>query len=246
MVNIHHHHPPKQVDDQAALAVFQQQWQTYQKLVDGNYLSHREVYGILHQVLVGNFAHRPFNFLELACGDAGSTAEALMGTTIQHYHGLDLSEPALEMARRNLEKLPCPVELEEGDFIAAMRGRPEAADVVWLGLSLHHLDPAGKRELMGEVHNMIGDQGLFLVYEPILLPGESRDAYMERVEGTHRPLWKSLTTQELDTLFEHIKGYDFPESSQTWKAMALDQGFSRAQELFVNPTRFLSMFCFHA
>ena len=107
MVNIHHQHPLKQVDDQAALAVFQQQWQTYQKLVDGNYLSHREAYGILHQVLVGNFAHRPFNFLELACGDAGSTAEALQGTTIQHYHGLDLSEPALEMARRNLEN--CPV-----------------------------------------------------------------------------------------------------------------------------------------
>ena len=36
----------------AATAIFEQQWQVYRKMVDNNYLCHREVYGLLHDVLI--------------------------------------------------------------------------------------------------------------------------------------------------------------------------------------------------
>ena len=40
---------------------------------------------------------KPFAFLDIACGDAGQMKQALTGTKVGHYHGIDLSEPALEL-----------------------------------------------------------------------------------------------------------------------------------------------------
>jgi hypothetical protein len=64
--------------DQPGFAVFRQQWQLYRKVVDNNYLFHREAYARLHQILVDE-AVQPFRFLDIACGDASATVEALGG-----------------------------------------------------------------------------------------------------------------------------------------------------------------------
>ena len=37
---------------------------------------------------------------------------ALSGTKASHYHGIDLSEPALELAAKNLEDVPVEMELD--------------------------------------------------------------------------------------------------------------------------------------
>ena len=47
--------------------------------------------------------------------------------------------------------LACAVAAGEADFVAAMRKRREPADIVWISLSLHHLDTPDKRTLMREV-----------------------------------------------------------------------------------------------
>ena len=73
----------------------------------------------------------------LACGDASVTVEALKGTQIAPYHGIDLSQAALELASRALETLACPVTLDRRDFVEALRDRPEPVDVAWISLSLH-------------------------------------------------------------------------------------------------------------
>jgi hypothetical protein len=43
---------------------------------------------------------------------------------------------------------PCPSTLDECDFVGALLDRPEPADVVWIGLSLHHLRSPAKLALM--------------------------------------------------------------------------------------------------
>ena len=69
--------------DQPALALFRQQWQLYRKLVDNNYLFHREAYAQLHRILLDE-AVQPFRFLDIACGDGSATVEALRGTRVAH------------------------------------------------------------------------------------------------------------------------------------------------------------------
>ena len=58
-------------------------------------LAHKEVGAILHGALTS--VAKPFGFLDIACGDAGQMKRALTGTKASHYHGIDLSEPALEL-----------------------------------------------------------------------------------------------------------------------------------------------------
>jgi hypothetical protein len=71
-----------------------------------------------------------YRFLDVACGDASASARALMGTSIEHYYGVDISEPALELARRELSVLRCPITLEKSDFVAALANWTTPLDVV--------------------------------------------------------------------------------------------------------------------
>jgi hypothetical protein len=94
-VHIHQFQPGGAVVDAAALAQFEEQWETYRKLVESDCLAHREVGAILRETLNDVFAS-PFSFLDIACGDGSLMKAALPGTPVRHYHGIDLSQPALE------------------------------------------------------------------------------------------------------------------------------------------------------
>lgn len=163
-IHIRHSHAKGAVADQAALEQFQHQWATYQKLVDADALAHQEVGAILHQALAA--MPKPFALVDIACGDAGQMRRALASTKINHYHGIDLSEPALELAANNLAGVKFEVELDHRDFVTALTRRPEPADAAWCGLSIHHLSTEGKRDLLTAIH---GSTAAFLmIYEPSL------------------------------------------------------------------------------
>jgi len=243
MVNILRHASASPVVDEQAMQTFRHQWQVYSKLVDNDYLSHQAVHAVLHRELMTD-VNRPFRFLDLACGDARLTVAALQGTPVIHYHGIDLSAPALAMARQTVETLACPVELEQEDFVSAMRGRPEPADVVWIGLALHHLQTRDKRVLMREVRAVIGDGGRFLIYEPVCREGESRPAYLDRFEQVNHSAWAALTSEEWAAMLAHVRAADFPEPSSVWAQLGRDAGFRDVCELFTDPTGFYKVFCF--
>ena len=235
-----HQHPhsslPFQRRDRhrAALEQFQQQWVTYQKLVDSDALGHREVGTILHRALVA--VAKPFAFLDIACGDAGQMRKALAGTKVRHYHGVDLSEPALELAAKNLAGVPFEVELDRRDYVTALTRRPEKADAAWCGLSIHHLATDGKRDLFKAIHGSTSN--FLMIYEPSLNEGETRDAYLKRFRRVSRPAWTSLSDQEWIQIDHHVTTCELPETSATWLKLGREAGFARATELLCDPTGF--------
>ena len=103
-IHIHQFQPGGAVADEAALEQFQKQWTTYQKLVDTDALSHKEVGKMLHDTLKA--IAKPFAFLDIACGDAGQMKRALAGTKVSHYHGVDLQSPRSNWRRRTLRAFP--------------------------------------------------------------------------------------------------------------------------------------------
>ena len=197
MVNVHIHQfaPGGAVVDAAALAQFQEAWATYRKVVEGDYLSHREVGSILRATLNEVFTS-PFSFLDIACGDASVMKTALAGTKVRHYHGIDLSEPALELAAANLAGMPFAVDLDHRDFVEAMMRRPEHADAAWCSLSIHHLATDDKLRLMKAIRGATGASGIFLLYEPTRRADEDRDAFLHRFRRTNEALWSVLTPPE--------------------------------------------------
>ena len=160
MVNVHIHQfqPGGTVVDAAALAQFQEQWATYRKLVESDCLAHRAVSGLLRETLNGVFTS-PFCFLDIACGDASTMKAALRGTQVRHYHGIDLSQAALDLAAANLTDLPFEVDLDHRDFVEAMKRRPEHADATWCSLSIHHLSTDDKLHLIKAIRGATGARG---------------------------------------------------------------------------------------
>src|ERR1700757_2957837 len=176
MVRIHHHKLKSPLLDEEAVKTFRTQWNIYRKLVDNNYLSHREAYHTLHHIL-NNKMSRPFSFVDLVCGDAHNTVESLRGTKVRHYIGIDLSDSALKLAEHAVEGLNCAVKLEEADFVNFQEVLTQHVDVIWIGLSLHHLTTPDKADFMKKAKDALGNDGLFLIYEPTSLDGENRIEY---------------------------------------------------------------------
>lgn len=217
---------------------FQKQWRTYQKLVDADALSHREVAEHLHHALQA--IPQPFSILDIACGDAGEIRHALSGTQARHYHGIDLAEPALELAAKNLEDAPFEVELDQGDYVEAVERRPEPADVAWCGLSIHHLKTDRKRDLLAALCQ--STSRFAMIYEPTLKPGETRNAYLERFRAVNRPAWTFLTAEEWRQIDDHVTECDLPETAETWLSLGREAGFARAEEIFHDRTDFYSIY----
>jgi SAM-dependent methyltransferase len=224
---------------------FQRQWQTYRKAIENNYMFHREIYDLLHGILVDE-APRPFRFLDLACGDASASVGALQGTDVAHYHGIDLSQPALDLAQANLAVLGCAFTLEERDFVAALHVWSAPVDVVWIGQSLHHLRKPEKLALFRDVRRVLGAGGLLLVWEPTRLEGEDREGWMRRFELRSRPLWGALTEEEWSAIVAHNRAADYPETAAVWRSLGRVAGFAEADQLFVAPTELARVYRFRA
>ena len=227
------------VTDAAALEQFQQQWATYQKLVDADALSHKAVGGLLQEALNTAFT-KPFTFIDIACGDASQMRQALKDTTVRHYHGIDLSEPALELAAKNLEGQPYEVELDHRDFVSALTERPEPADAAWCSLSIHHLQTEKKRSLLEAIRKVTST--FLMIYEPTFQDGGGREGYLERFRRVNRPAWTFLSGDEWAQIDHHVTASDLPETAATWLELGRKAGFSAARQIFLDPTGFYGLY----
>ena len=167
----------------------------------------------------------------------------LRGTQVRHYHGIDLSQAALDLAAGNLGELPFEVELDHRDFVEAMMRRPEHADATWCSLSIHHLSIDDKLHLMKAIRGATGARGIFLLYEPTRRVDEDRAAYLDRFMRTNKPLWRVLTPAEWDQVWQHVT-CDFPETAAVWCELEREAGFGEARQVFVDPTDFFRLFRF--
>ncbi|TIS85260.1 class I SAM-dependent methyltransferase, partial [Mesorhizobium sp.] len=188
----------------------------------------------------------PINPLDIACGDASATVNALKGLRLAQYCGIDLSQPALDLAGKALDTLGCPYDLKQCDFVTELRSWSDPIDVAWIGISLHHLRAPAKLALMAEIRRIVGDTGLFLIYEPASPDSEDRDAWLNRWEHDNRLSWTALSTDEWDAMMTHVRAADFPETTSQWQSLGREAGFSRVREVFVAPTDLFRMYCFQA
>jgi len=206
---------------------------TYQKVVGHNYMAHREVYEVLRGVLQAE-APDGFAFLDLACGAATGSADALKGTQIGRYVGVDISGPSLDVAGDALKDLGCPVDLRQQDFVETIDAWNEPVDVVWIGQSLHHLRAPQKPGFMRRVRAALARGGLFLIWEPTCFDGEDREDWLERFHRL-RPEWSGVSDEEFAAFETHCRASDYAETASAWLGFGREAGFARAQELLTVP-----------
>ena len=211
-------------------------------MVDNDYLFHKGAYSCLGKFLTEAIG-RPFDFLDLACGDASMTVQALLDTQVVSYEGVDISSQALDIARETLTKLNCSVELRQADFVDFVHTRKAPVDIVWIGLSLHHLHRDGKMAAVQAIRHLMGIKGCLLIYENTSPDGESRVAWLRRWDE-QKLLWTAYTPAEWEYVTAHVHQADFPETVSDWKALGREAGFGTVTQLFASPTDLFRLYAF--
>jgi len=205
---------------------FSDSWAVYEKVVEGDYLSHRGLY----EGLEGFLRSRPgpTRLLELGCGDCRLSAPLLRAAGVTDYLGFDSSGVALQLARERLGPETERWRLRQGDVRSCLGELDESWDVVLASFCLHHLSGAEKRAVLRYIRRLLPEGGAFLLVDVFLAEGESREDYLLRRHAGMRREWSQLTGPELEVITRHECQSDFPETVSDYRSWAQEAGFREA------------------
>jgi SAM-dependent methyltransferase len=223
--------------NEGGLAIFVAQQALYRRVVEADYMSHRALFGIFHDLLKAR--GDPFAVLDLASGDASCSVEALRRTKVRDYVAVDLSEPALSLAVSNASSLHCATQVVRRDFQEYVNAASRLWDVIFIGFSYHHLDSKAKAAFAPQIRRVLGAGGEWIFFEPMLHGNETRDGFLDRWKASLESDWQEFTPEEKATIWEHVSQYDFPENLGTFERIALEGGFRSFEHLYTDP------FCFY-
>lgn len=205
---------------------FSDAWAVYEKVLDGDYLSHRALYQGLTDFLRSRPA--PTRLLELGCGDARLSLELLRALPGSQYLGFDSSPVALQLAGQRLASHSGGWQLVQGDVRTCLDSVQESWDCVLASYCLHHLSRAEKQAVLRDIRRILPTGGTFLLVDVFLEQGESRQAYLTRRHAMMRQQWSGLTGPELDVITQHECESDFPDSVGDYQCWAEEAGFAAA------------------
>lgn len=204
---------------------FVDSWNVYRKIVEHDYMFHREIYSDVYGVLREGF-DQPFSMLDLGCGDASSITQVMKRLAIESYRGVDLSGPALELASRNLGELSCPTDLINADLLEYLEASPGEYDVIFSGFALHHLPSDRKQDFFRHCADRLSANGILLLID--VVRGEDQDlpAYLETYCDMMAKEWTELDAGELEFVISHVEGNDRPERLSDLQVMGEQAGLA--------------------
>ena len=215
---------PALVDD-----IFTASWAIYRAIIEYDYLWHRAIEAGMRKLLDERFpGSTPIRFLDLACGDAASTSLMLRGRNITRYVGVDRSEPALALAKEQVRELGGSTEVIVSDYVEFLEQCRDEFDVIYVGLSAHHLGEPRLPQLFHAARPRLSSNGIFAAYEPFTLPDETRDEHIDRLCTTVERFYVRMPMEQRQQVIDHVRGNDFPIALARWNEIAADAGFSPA------------------
>jgi 2-polyprenyl-3-methyl-5-hydroxy-6-metoxy-1,4-benzoquinol methylase len=200
-------------------------WDTYQKVVVNDYMSHRALGDGIRRALTTHFPERGFSILDLGCGDASVFGPILQSFAPASYKGVDLSETALALAASNLTSLSCPFELAHEDMLSALADG-KTYDVIYSSFVLHHLPTSDKAEFFRRAEQSLAPNGLLLLIDAVREEGETLPIYLKNYCDWVRGAWDCLSAAEKDAVYDHLVNNDRPETASVLEAQALAAGLT--------------------
>lgn len=204
---------------------------------------HQQIHQVIQKLFLEHFQQEPFSLLDLGCGDSSLIAKTINDIPLTCYHGIDISEIALEASKKNFASSSFDIVLSHGDFFEITDLLKTKFDVIMSGYSLHHLPLWQKDILFGNCRKNLKKNGIFLVYDLIKKDNENRDKYLERYWINCKNNRKEMTIKELENSKKHIFEGDFPESIETLNHLASKHGFKHANILYRDPQLLLGLIC---
>ncbi|HNX90574.1 MAG TPA: class I SAM-dependent methyltransferase [Candidatus Omnitrophota bacterium] len=213
---------------------FFDKWKTYKKAMDLDYIGHRGAYDTLKKYVNSHYKARPFSIIDFGCGDAEFMSEVLKETTIKGYKGIDLSPVVIKMAKKNMAGIKCSKEFKQADLMDCI-GKGTRADIVWTGLSIHHLPLEYKKKFIKKCGQIFSkEKGTLLIHEPLRRERESMKTYLKRLKNLCDKEWDELTTRQKAEFYGHIEATDLPEPLSFYQSIGKEAGFSSVDLLYMD------------
>ena len=204
------------------LDFFVDSWAVYKKLVAENYMFHRQIYAEVKALLAKR--SKPFNLLDLGCGDALHLAGIAGGLPISHYDGVDLSPVALKLAKQNLQDLKCQIQLHTGDMLFFLESNESQHDIIFTSYAFHHLSQREMRRFLTAACRHLRPGGQLVLVDVIREQGQSLADYLDAFCEDMRRQWLKLSPEELDHAIRHVRDCDQPPTLEQLREIALQAG----------------------
>ncbi len=207
-------------------------WSIYDRVLDFDYMFHRELYAEVARTLAGRFGGREFSVLDLGCGSGRHLAPVLAALRVKRYEGHDLSPVAISHARRNFAALGGELAFGEGDLRNALRDEGGGCfDLIFSGFTLHHFTAEERAEVLRLARRRLAPGGLLLVLDSMRDEGGTREAWLDAYCGWITTEWTAIPPEGLAAIVEHIRGCDQPGTLAEHDAAAGVAGFARKGEI---------------
>jgi ubiquinone/menaquinone biosynthesis C-methylase UbiE len=207
-----------------------EQWAMYDAVVQADYMRHAELVTAL-AAWARKFG-KPLRIVDLGCGDAWLATHAFRDANVEQYHGVDVSESAVERAREHIAIWPGRAEVAAGNLAEFLSRLPdESANVVLASYSLHHFLSDAKIALIAECRRILVLGGTFLWIDAVRDSDETREAYIDRLTHTMQHDWPALTEDQRARACAHVRESDFPETGQWMREQVERAGFYLAETL---------------
>ncbi|MGI9470882.1 MAG: class I SAM-dependent methyltransferase [Rubripirellula sp.] len=204
-------------------AIFER-WSLYEKVIRLNYMCHQQMIQVIQGAV--EQIDGPLRVLDLGCGDGWMASQGLKNGSLETYHGIDLSESALAVARQHLEPLGGSLNLHRGNFLEFLDDEfTPTPNLILASYSLHHFSGNDLQWLLSRLRSHLSaDDGLFVWIDIKCEPGESRPEYMDRFHNQLLPTWDSLTPSQMGEVIDHMTQSDFPLEIEEQHQLAREAG----------------------
>ena len=206
----------------------------YSKICKNNYMFHKEIFSIFKNFIESKFGKKPFNLLDIGCGDAFFIAQVLKDTNIKLYNAYDLSVEAIEKAKSNLKDIDCKKNFIMADIskdFLNSSNRTAQYDIIWTSYALHHLPLSDKDRFFKHCIQILKENSHLIVVDFVDDYG-SREECLKHYKENVEKKWTELSKQDKEYLYEHVLKFDFPESFSKYIKIAENAGFKKCEKPF--------------
>ena len=216
-------------------AIFTKNWNVYNKIIEQNYMFHRQFLTAINQAIVSTPCLVPLTVLDLGCGDVALFSNLLAGYNAATYTGYDTSAEVLLYAAQSLKQLPVQSRLVNDYLQNAAKHETTAFNFIYSSFAIHHLTDEQKIIFFEEVYDhLLAPGGIFIYVDVFKNYDQSREEYLQSYISNITTHWTALDSNECKLVEDHIRAYDFPMEKNALKIMLQQMGFSVSEPVSVD------------
>lgn len=213
--------------------LFNNQWETYKKVVDNDYMEHSAASKATKKTLNDWISKRKYdmdapNLVDLGCGDLNQMGDFIKNMALNSYTGVDIALPALNIAAEKLKDVSYKVEWKNKDLLewVMLDAKSDSIHILHSAFALHHLTEAQKEMLLRKARTVIKNEGIFIWTDVFRPSGEKRCEYLDRYTKRIWDDWKALNHQQKEMIANHVTELDWPSEKGAITTMALQLGWN--------------------